>query len=103
MFAEPIVAARERDIDLEPSRHQPFAWAGRAIDPNGFVAGGLFATQTGEELVEVVDDRHDGTAVNDMSPVCTHAPRYAHVGTGWPARTGSSAPITRSGVHGSTS
>ena len=52
------------------------------------MTGGLFATQAGEELVEVVDDGHAGTAVNDMSPVSTHAPRYAQVGTGSPDRTG---------------
>ena len=72
VLAESIVAARERDVDLEPRCHQPSAGAGRALDPDRLVTGGLLATQAGEELVEVVDDGHAGTAVNDMSPV-SHA------------------------------
>ena len=46
----------------------------RALEPHRLMVRGLLAAEPGEELVEVVDDRHAGTAVHAPSPVSDAAP-----------------------------
>ena len=103
VLAEEIVATGEGDVGRRTRRRERASRALRAIQPDGLVSGGLLAAEPREELIDVVDDRHAGTAVQDASPVSTHAATYAQVGTGSPTRAALGEPITRPGVHGSTS
>ena len=73
MFAEVVVAAGERHVGRSAGGGQRPSRTLRPVETDGLVAGRFLAAETGEELVEVVDDRHAGTAVQAASPVSTHA------------------------------
>ena len=45
MLAEPVVAARERDVGREPGRGQRPAGTLRPVEPDGLVAGRLLAAE----------------------------------------------------------
>ena len=68
-----VVATRERHIGHDPGCRERAPGPLGAVEPDGLVPGSLLAAEAREELVEVVDDRHAGTAVQVESPVSMHA------------------------------
>ena len=72
MFPEVVVAAGQRDGDLEA---EALARPDGALEAHRLRAGRLLAAQPGEELVEVVHDLHHDTARSLMSPIWQSDPR----------------------------
>src|SRR5207249_4711724 len=81
VLPEVIVAASDRDVGSQAGRDEAPARPGGSVEAERSRAGSLLATEPREELVEVVDDGHDATAVRSSSPVSPVAPRYAQSGT----------------------
>ena len=75
VLAEEIVAAGQCDVYMETGRFQSSAWAYGSADPPRCQPGRFFTAQASEELIEIMDNDHAGTAVSAMSPVCVQAPR----------------------------
>ncbi len=74
MLSEMVVAACERDVGSRTRSRERASGSHRATQLHRFVAGGFLTTESGEELVQVVHDRHRGTVVHAVSPICEHAP-----------------------------